>query len=649
MGQTISSDIIRICKGCGKEFHPHARKQFYCNEEIEKTCVYCGTSFRTICTSSSKITCSTSCQANYIKQKRMKSAANLVKVCKWCGNEFHPNSVRDVYCYDTHYQTCEVCGSKFEIDLRKDPYVKTCSLECKKILALRNRNIESEQQHLKQTLLVRYGVDNSMKIPSSIDRIKSTNLERYGVDWYTQTEEYKSRLKQTDLQKYGVEHHLQNTSVISKRVSTVQKLYGSSNVFSSEYGKFKVKQTLQERYGVDNPSQYFEFKRKATANSRHSKLEIRVQDLFNNYNIEYVYHYFLASSKISHEFDFYLPKYKVLIDADGLYYHSYLDDPDGKHVNDYYDDIRLSLVPEDCMFFLLVEGSEDVQIKELVKILENIDKDIFNYDSYLFDWCRSIEFPYPSYTVDRIQRDYQHLVDLDVMEYNPKSRLASSAINQYHKSLYDANVAGKLSPRQGWYDDKILKSAIKNRLIYKNNVDPSKILAGFSISKLCPRVSVFNPVLAKYLVTKYLSNFSTVFDPFSGYSGRLLGTCASGKTYIGQDVNSIAVAESNEIINALKLDQGSVVCQDVLEDSMHSYECLLTCPPYNMKEHYSSEDVYKSCDQWITYILNKYTCKRYVFVVDDTLQYINQVVETLRSTSHFSEVTERVIVIDNEY
>lgn len=41
-------------------------------------------------------------------------------------------------------------------------------------------------------------------------------------------------------------------------------------------------------------------------------------------------------------------------------------------------------------------------------------------------------------------------------------------------------------------------------------------------------------------------------------------------------------------------------------------------------------------------------CKRYVFVVDATSKYSNYVVETLKSTSHFSNVRELVIVIDGK-
>ena len=182
-------------------------------------------------------------------------------------------------------------------------------------------------------------------------------------------------------------------------------------------------------------------------------------------------------------------------------------------------------------------------------------------------------------------------------------------------------------------------------MIYQNDVDPSKILAGFYISKIVPKVSIFNPVLAKHLVLTYLSEFNEVLDPFSGFSGRLLGVCSTGKRYIGSDNNRNAVIESTEIIKFHHLD-ASIVERDILNVVSMKGECLLTCPPYFNKETYSNEVVYKTCDEWIEFILSRYNCKRYVFVVDETDWFLEYVKEEIITKSYFNNVTEYVIVID---
>ena len=647
MGQTIDSNIIRVCKICGEEFHPGARKQFCCGQPKIKICAVCGKPFTIICTTkgSKKITCSSSCAAKLIKQHRESTASKTTKICKWCGKEFTPKTVRDVYCYDTHYNTCVVCGKQFEVNVRRSDITQTCSDVCRYTLAKSNFDTEAMKLHLQNTMLSKYGVENAMYIPGTSDKIKATNRQKYGTDSYSATDEYKAKVKTTCQQKYGVDHHLSDASVKAKRAATCLQTYGAENVFASEYGKYQVKSSMQSKYGVTNPSQSKELKAKATKSASTSKLEFRICQLLDNYNIEYQHHYFLSADNVSHEFDFYLPEYKLLIDADGLYFHGYLDDPDGKRVLDYYDEIRLRLIPEDHVFHVIVEGTEEQQIKELVSIIEQFKGSLSSYRSYLFDWCRSIDFPYPEYSDARMMKDWKHLLSYQFSVYKPKCRLGESIIKNYHKSIYHCHLNNLISPYDGWYDDNKLMKVIRNRLIYKNEVEPAKILAGFNLSKICPCVSIFNPVLAKYLCEKYLPGFNTVFDPFSGFSGRLLGVTAAQKYYIGSDLNSIAVNEANQIINFLDL-KAEVSCRDILSYPEQEHECLLTCPPYGKKEHYNKETVFKSCDEWIDECLLRFKCKRYVFVVDTTEKYKSCVVESIKSTSHFSNVEELVLVID---
>lgn len=649
MPQKISPDIMRTCKVCGVVFHPTSRKQECCNRLKTVNCLICGKEMEVKCTTGYvKKTCSRECGLMYSKQLKSESEISVTRKCKWCGKEFTPTTSRNVYCDGPHYQTCAVCGKQFQIDLTTHPEVKTCSKECKNALSLQNRDIAKEQEHLKRTLLDKYGVDNAMRIEGTKDKLKQTNLEKYGSEWYTQTQEYKDNVKQTSLEKYGVEHHLQSAEVIAKRTATVNAKYGVDNVAQSAEVKQSIRSSLIQKYGVINPSQYPEFKAKATASAKMSTFEARVKALFDNYHIEYKHHYIMKVENYSHEFDFYLPKYKFLIDCDGLYYHGYLDDADGERVRTDYDEIRLQLVPNDYIFHVIVEGQEEKDIKYIVNILSQIDNNVFEYENELFNWCRSISFPYPEYSHERMKKDYKHLCNYNNVKYSPSATLGLSAIEHYHHSIYDANVHGCCSPVEGWNNDDKLKQVIRNRLIYKNDVDPHKILRGFNISKICPRISIFNPVLARYLTLKYLADYDTVFDPFSGYSGRLLGVSSTGKKYIGHDLNAQAIQESDQIILELDLDNAEVKLQDILTDDNTDYECILTCPPYNNKEHYNAETTCKTCDEWIDLIINKYTCSRYVFVVDSTTKYSNNIREIIKSTSHLSKVQEYVVVIDGD-
>lgn len=255
MPQKLNPNIVRKCKLCGDEFHPTARKQQCCNQEKQKTCAVCGKSFQYVCnTSYTRETCSAVCQRKLTKLRK-ELPVLPTKKCKWCGKEFTPKTVRDEYCRAIHYKTCEVCGKLFEVDVRANPYVKTCSDECRYKLAVDNRDMEASYQKLQSTLLSKYGVDNAVKIPGVIDKMKDTNQQRYGTEWFSQSDEYASKLRETSIRKYGVEHPLKSPEVREAIQTTVLNKYGTDNVSKVPEVQDKIKQTMLNKYGVEHISQ----------------------------------------------------------------------------------------------------------------------------------------------------------------------------------------------------------------------------------------------------------------------------------------------------------------------------------------------------------------------------------------------------------
>ena len=178
------------------------------------------------------------------------------------------------------------------------------------------------------------------------------------------------------------------------------------------------------------------------------------------------------------------------------------------------------------------------------------------------------------------------------------------------------------------------------------------MLQGLTVARIAPKVSVFKPNLAERLIKKYLNNFETIFDPFSGFSGRMLGATTCNKKYIGQDLNEKHVHESNEIIQFKQLQNCIVVQQDILIDSEKTFQntVLFTCPPYSDKEFWTDDksEIVKTCDEWIDICLEKYKCDRYLFVVDQTEKYKDQIVETIENKSHFGKNNEYVILIQRD-
>lgn len=621
----------------------------------------------------------------------------MIKQCEECGAEFEARSHNQRFCKGPHVQTCAICGKEFTYSCTPVDKPQTCSKVCK-------------QKYREQQLLIKYGVTNVSQLDSvrdkkrisnaseeSLAKRRATCLARYGVaraiddpvvyakyhsaltseqtqlkrretfrrnygvdhvfaspqyrlkygcNSVSKSDEVKDAIKRKLLDKYGVDNIASIPGVVDKakltRQDTMVRKYGTNCIFKTD----SFRQHMESIYGVENASQNKQLRSKAARNKKKtSSLEIRLHNFLEAYDIKYVSEHVIKSDNLIHSFDVYLPDYHVLIDCDGEYWHSYISDPDGDRVRDDLDEVRLALVPRDHALVVIVESDFERGLRELQKMLKQMNAGIYDYDSELFRWCRSVGFPYYHYSDDRMIADYAKLCNVETATYNENCRFGLSIINNFHRSIFDAHATSEISPRAAWDDDRLLKQVIANRLIYQNNVNPSKVLQGFNISKIAPKVSVFNPVLAKYLCDTYLTGFDCAVDPFSGFSGRLLGCTAAGLRYVGKDINSTHVRESNSVISLLNLN-ATVSEEDILQSSVCVSDCMLTCPPYNKKETYGQESEYHTCDEWIDICLAKYHCSKYVFVVDNTSKYVDNVVEELRSKSHFRRSSEYVVVID---
>lgn len=307
---------------------------------------------------------------------------------------------------------------------------------------------------------------------------------------------------------------------------------------------------------------------------------------------------------------------------------------------------------------------------------EYCEKIVDLYIDREFERIQEMDFPptveHPL-TLSQCQTEFINLLNNDKKWKSP-----SYLVRYFHKSIIYASVGNNLSPFDGWANIKKDKETFKkfyaNRLRcsdWFNEKDinnkylpigyvPDFIYGiGLSTSRMFQFVTYFKPALAKYLIKKYLNEYSTVFDPFSGYSGRMIGALAARKNYIGQDLCELSVAESEQIrdfilplVNQSLLDE-PITCELSVKDTINStgvYDCLLTCSPYENIENWKGvPSLGYTCDKWIDICLENFDCNKYVFVTDNKIKkYKAYVKEQLVNTSHFAENVEYVVVITKE-
>ena len=241
----------------------------------------------------------------------------------------------------------------------------------------------------------------------------------------------------------------------------------------------------------------------------------------------------------------------------------------------------------------------------------------------------------------------------------------SNIIKRFHPSMCLANRKHILCPWDGWEniknDKTLFEKLLRNRLTYNESFVkygiPDKIplhiyAQGMSVMRLYPEVSYFKPSLAKYLIKKYLNDAKWIIDPFSGYSGRMLGTLACGKNYSGSDLCYMSIQESEMIYDWLtktfiNVPQAYIDIADAEDSCSDTFDALFTCPPYEDIESWPNVNTnIHTCDEWIDICIKNNKCKKYLFVVDNKIEkWKSNIVETLENKSHFGKNIEYVVLI----
>ena len=538
--------------------------------------------------------------------------------------------------------TCEVCGKKTQFQDFTRGYKKSCSKECSSLLTVSKGKATKERiygdssynnlEKHKQTCLERYGKESY----TNHSKAEETKLAKYGDPNYCNP----LKNKQTCLERYGVESVTYLQSMKDKRKATSLLKYGVDHPMKSKVVKENFKSSMMKYYGVEFPLQNGEIHRKVLSPQRMTSPEKKLNEFLKNNGFDYKYQY-ECNGKC---FDFAIfngDKLSILVEIDGEYFHGLLSDCDGKLVRGDKDCERFNKCPEGVKLIVCDSLKVEDCFSEILRVFD------IDYEKWIQGIMDSLpkEFPYYEYSEERMRKDYEKLCTYKGIKKN--SRLGDSIISNFHKSIYDAHIGTKPSPKEAWSDKELLDKCVRNRFIYSSNLSSHSILQGFNVCKIAPKVSVFSAPLAKRLIQTYLNEYTEVFDPFSGFSGRMLGACSLDKSYIGQDINKDHLEESKQIAEFLGLKNVSLRVQNILEDS-GEYECLFTCPPYGGKEHWNIKNdlIEKSCDEWIDECLSRFKCKTYLFVVDETEKYRDYIVEDINNNSHFGNNKEYVIKID---
>jgi len=229
--------------------------------------------------------------------------------------------------------------------------------------------------------------------------------------------------------------------------------------------------------------------------------------------------------------------------------------------------------------------------------------------NFLFDFYRSNGFPYVLLDDNELFKDFTSLKNADQLSIE-----SNNVLTTYHMSgipifkhfaphFYEVNSGtrkNKLSMLDTFNDDVLLKKVIKNRLDGNFNMTGNMLKQGLSNSKVAYRASIFNPMVAKFIYTKFVKEDDIIYDYSMGFGQRLTAALSLPYpvTYIGVDPMQKMVNGNMEIFSFLKNSvpmlnkQVELVCdgsENYCDPKYHGKIALaFSCPPYFNVEKYDS-------------------------------------------------------------
>lgn len=593
--------------------------------------------------------------------------------------------------YDTISFVCK-CGEKATIQKRKftEPLCRKCKLRKKRA----EGSYDSVVKNMKATIVRKYGSEENLN-KLLAEKRKKTNLEKYGVEDYFASDDFKEKRKDTLKSKYGSmeqyeKHRIDKAEETFRNNHSMPKGSFLHQAFVDKYGvenardlknvNDKIKDTCLKRYGATSPlgnkdinrKGHETFLKKYGVKSTLSFSDTR-KKIEGTMMLKYGVTYPGASSKLMRDrWSHYEYDEKNFDSSWELAYYIWLKD---HHINfEYHPDVSFKFIynsKEHCCL-------PDFKVKD--KIVEIKGAHFLKEDKWVNPFCEeqnglyeakhqclkehNVEIitdcsQYLKYVKDTYGKDFllfckNSYIDKTVKYwcsqpfpyYKKKDNMSFlDAIRYFHKSIWEASKKGLPSPLQIWANEKMMRNVVKNRLEYSGYIDEETLRRGICVCYKA-KVSVFKPAKAIKLINEYLNDCNEIFDPFSGFSGRMLAAESLGKHYIGQDINSKHIDESKAIAEYFGY-QPTLKVQDVTQDDNASYEYLFTCPPYGGKEHWNAnnDETEKSCDEWIELCLSKYHCKKYLFVVDDTEKYKDHIVGKIQNRDMYGSNEEKVILL----
>lgn len=242
-----------------------------------------------------------------------------------------------------------------------------------------------------------------------------------------------------------------------------------------------------------------------------------------------------------------------------------------------------------------------------------------------FSSARKDGFPYYSFTDNYLQKR-----TISIANFSPSKEnglfiwdgFGTELANYFHPQMFECRKKGKISPLEFFNSDIDFKRGISKIVALYPKITKPNIREICCNETASSRINNFPPrVMASILKHLYGGKRITMLDPCSGFSGRLIGSYASGivKKYIGMDLSEKTydgLIKTKEFIDKVKtgefeadIRKGS--CLDILPTIKENIDFIFTSPPFLDEEEYMGVSVEKDYSVWKDVFIRPFIEKSY--------------------------------------
>lgn len=242
--------------------------------------------------------------------------------CDYCGEEVNQkNRIRNNAHKSLPKDACKPCGPKKRNESLMAKYGTKCTLQ-----------LDDVKEKRKKTWQDKYGVDHPFANNSVQKKIKKTNKERYGYENAFKNKDIQEKVKKTNLERYGYKNVFEDKRV-QAQIREKQIQNGTIKLHDGKHIK-----ELAEECGVAYSTfcervQKYGFEIAMQMDKTVSALELKLEDYFKNNYIPYQ-----TQVRVDERIADFVLEDKVIVECDGLYYHSELMRID----NDYHEKKRIT-------------------------------------------------------------------------------------------------------------------------------------------------------------------------------------------------------------------------------------------------------------------------------------------------------------------